>query len=649
MMEKKWKKEMNCKAAVLERNNNNDLQLQIAALSQHLERLMKQQQDEFHERSDPDAYLEWELKIEHVFSYNNYSEEQKVRLAAAEFSDYVLIWWNKLQRERIRYEEPRVDTWAEMKRIMRRRYIPSSFHRDIKLKLQKLSQGSKGVEEYYKEMEMLIIQAQIEEDPELTMARFLNGLNHDIRDVVELQEVKKEGAASSSNASLSNHGKAPQKQPEHPPKKTREVKCFKCLGMGHYAYECPTKKIVLLKDNGEYTSQSEASGGEEEESDGELKAIEGELYMIRRMLGSQVKAEDASQRENIFHTRCSVNGNVCLVIIDGGSCTNVVSSRLVSKMNMDTTPHPRPYKLQWLSEGEEVQVKQQAIVSFSIGKYQDKVICDVVPMEASHILLGRPWQYDTKAIHDGFTNKFSFMYQDKKLVLKPLSPKEVCEDQIKMREKLANEIKSETLERKSETLERKNREKKDIETLEEKHTCLAKKEEVKRLLCARQPLYLLYCTSQFLHANQFENFELPSCVKPLLQNFQNVFPESVPSGLPPLRGIEHHIDLIPGASLPNRPANRSNPQETKEIERQVAELMSKDEDAIDLGTNPLQEGGSDEDIKLEGLGGPMTRARTRRAKEAIQQVLAALLQKEPNNEEIKFKIVNCLRTEESNT
>ncbi|KAK7379837.1 hypothetical protein VNO78_34257 [Psophocarpus tetragonolobus] len=71
-------------------------------------------------------------------------------------------------------------------------------------------------------------------------------------------------------------------------------------------------------------------------------------------------------------------------------------------------------------------------------------------------------------------------------------------------------------------------------------------------------------------------------------------------------------------------------------------LFDADEDAIDLGTNPLQEGGSDEDIKLEGLGGPMTRARTRRAKEAIQQVLAALLQKEPNIEEIKFKIVNCL-------
>jgi hypothetical protein len=53
-------------------------------------------------------------------------------------------------------------------------------------------------------------------------------------------------------------------------------------------------------------------------------------------------------------------------------------------------------------------VTRQVLVALSIGKYKDEVLCDVVPMHASHLLLGRPWQYDRKAMHDGFTNKYSF-------------------------------------------------------------------------------------------------------------------------------------------------------------------------------------------------------------------------------------------------
>ena len=64
-------------------------------------------------------------------------------------------------------------------------------------------------------------------------------------------------------------------------------------------------------------------------------------------------------------------------------------------------------------------------MDISIEKYNDKVLCDVVPMEASHLLLGRSWQFDKRANHDGYTNKISFMHQDKKIVLKPLSPQEV--------------------------------------------------------------------------------------------------------------------------------------------------------------------------------------------------------------------------------
>ena len=56
------------------------------------------------------------------------------------------------------------------------------------------------------------------------------------------------------------------------------------------------------------------------------------------------------------------------------------------------------------------------------------MLCDVVPMRAGHILLGKPWQYDRKVIHDGFKNRYSFVKDGKSVTLVPLTPKQVYED-----------------------------------------------------------------------------------------------------------------------------------------------------------------------------------------------------------------------------
>jgi len=68
---------------------------------------------------------------------------------------------------------------------------------------------------------------------------------------------------------------------------------------------------------------------------------------------------------------------------------------------------------------------------------------------------------------------------------------------------------------------------------------------------------------------------VPSVVVSLLQEFEDVFSRDFPSILPPLKGIEHHIDLIPGAANSNQPTYKSNLDKMKELQRQVDELMEE--------------------------------------------------------------------------
>ena len=69
--------------------------------------------------------------------------------------------------------------------------------------------------------------------------------------------------------------------------------------------------------------------------------------------------------------------------------------------------------------------------------------------------------------------------------------------------------------------------------------------------------------------------EIPKEVEPILEEFVDVVPEGIPHGLPPMRDIQHQIDLVPGSVLPNKSANRMSPKEHEELTRQVDELLDK--------------------------------------------------------------------------
>ncbi|GKA60304.1 transposon ty3-I gag-pol polyprotein [Tanacetum coccineum] len=166
-------------------------------------------------------------------------------------------------------------------------------------------------------------------------------------------------------------------------------------------------------------------------------------------------------------------------------------------------------------KGPALKVTEICKVPLAIGKhYNELVTCDVVDMEACHVLLGRPWQHDVDATHQGIISPKKAL-GSKTLVA---SPKEF--------------------------------------QAEKKETGVSYALVVKGI------------------EDVMKN-AIPAVVKPLLAEFSKIVVDDTPDALPPLRNIQHQFDLIPGASLPNLPHYRMSPKESEVLCEKIKELLKK--------------------------------------------------------------------------
>jgi hypothetical protein len=159
-------------------------------------------------------------------------------------------------------------------------------------------------------------------------------------------------------------------------------------------------------------------------------------------------------------------------------------------------------------------------------------------MDVCHLLLGRPWQHDRNIVHDGRKNMYTLEKNGRTRMLLPIKDKEVKTEMRNIVLLMSGK-----------------------ELLDE-----VKKKEDTQFIVVRKPKIVLTST---------RIDDLPEEIQELLEEFADILVDELPCSLPPIRSISHHIDLIPGASFPNRATYRLTPQENEEVKRQVQDLMDK--------------------------------------------------------------------------
>jgi hypothetical protein len=143
-------------------------------------------------------------------------------------------------------------------------------------------------------------------------------------------------------------------------------------------------------------------------------------------------------------------------------------------------------------------------------------------MDVCHLLLGRPWKYDMNVIHDGRKNTYTLEKNGRTHMLLPIKDNEVKPEVSNIVLLMSGK-----------------------ELLKE-----VKKKEDTKFIVVRKPRIVLTSTRVD---------DLPEEIQKLLEEFSNIVVDELPCSLPLIISISHHIDLIPGASLPNKEAYRLMP------------------------------------------------------------------------------------------
>lgn len=531
------------------------------------------------------------------------TNERRVRFAKMKLVNLAKVWWNGVEADFRRMKQAPITTWQEMKAKLREKYMPPNYEDRLCVQLVNLRQGTMTVAEYMQKFDELKTRSQILEDARHSLARFKSGLRFEIRkEMLRYAPYSVENAFQialdleeylnlSSTKKVGNQIKETTRKFLNNPPTTKSLpnqiregvkgknvdnsdRCFRCEGKGHKVYQCPTRNNLHIAV--EHEEQGDPEQGDDEDVKDSQKFIADDLVdseedtsssmVVRRILAAPRVKESDWRRTTIFQTLVTCGKDLLKLVIDGGSCMNVISASAVERLNLPTELHPQPYHVAWI-DNTSIPVTKRCLVPITYGNYKDSIHCDVVPMNVTHILFGRPWLFDCDVYHCGKENTFHFMWKGSDITLHPKSHDELKKmnaGNLNVGEKATKAASPKLKSHKSD--QQPKDERKVLQLLTKKRFLHESKE------CGA--IYAVVARKTAQDTNMAAR-TIPKELKELLEDFSDIAPDDLPNILPPMRKVQHAIDFVPGAQLPNLPFYRMNPTKHAELNKQVNDLLAK--------------------------------------------------------------------------
>ncbi|XP_022575815.1 uncharacterized protein LOC111215881 [Brassica napus] len=499
---------------------------------------------EFNGSLKPDELLDWISSVEELLTFKQVPDVMRVPLVATRFKGRASAWWQQVKEQRGRAGKERVNSWDKLKRLLRKAFLPYNYTRTMYNQLQNLRQGSKTVDEYASEFFTLLARNTLLETQDQLVSRFIGGLRLQIQNHLLLFNPNSVSEAHQRAILIEQNLKSSQSSWSSSSARTR----------------------TAVSGEQSNSSTAEASTKDNQQRPAGHTNSAGTQPPFKTPTFKCFNCGEIGHRQQNCPKRVFLSNDE--VVYDDDEVIDTTTDITEEQVSGDTGHllvirrnllSPPGIEESWLRSNI---FRSSCTIRGKVCRFMiDSGSCTNVISEeavAKLALFAEPhptpyklaWLNTQTDIRISKRCKVPFSIGSSYRDLITLLPSKDIASPPDTRITPASH---------------------PTDTVSDRPVLMLSQSKFEEELRGSDFLFVLMASQP----KNCATLTVPPSFEPVVQEFMDVFPDDLPAGLPPLRDIQHCIDLAPHSPLPNRPHYRMSPQEHDELRRQVEDLLSK--------------------------------------------------------------------------